>query len=177
MNPWSPDVEEELALVLKDWLKQQGRTQADLRRSLRATSTRMPALMEVLETRASPRRATPSRCEALQHRSRLDQQCPSPCQRLRRRLNNRHGSIWPTRSPSARNPRRSRQLSAITGKVALDAFLPCVYPLPSSSASDSWLVLVSVLLRPRSRRLKQKHGCLDPTAVQGQAALWCQLIA
>jgi hypothetical protein len=49
MNPWSPDVEEELALVLKDWLKQQGRTQADLRRSLRATSTRMPALMEVLE--------------------------------------------------------------------------------------------------------------------------------
>ena len=49
MNPWSPDVEEELASVLKDWLKQQGRTQADLRRSLRATSTRMPALMEVLE--------------------------------------------------------------------------------------------------------------------------------
>ena len=49
MNPWSPDVEEELAAVLKDWLKQQGRTQADLRRSLRATSTRMPALMEVLE--------------------------------------------------------------------------------------------------------------------------------
>ena len=49
MNPWSPDVEEELALVLKDWLKQQGRTQADLRRSLRATSTRMPALMQVLE--------------------------------------------------------------------------------------------------------------------------------
>ena len=49
MNSWSPDVEEELALALKDWLKQQGRTQADLRRSLRATSTRMPALMEVLE--------------------------------------------------------------------------------------------------------------------------------
>ena len=49
MNHWSPDVEEELALVLKDWLKQQGRTQADLRRSLRATSTRMPALMEVLK--------------------------------------------------------------------------------------------------------------------------------
>ena len=50
MNPWSPDVEEELALVLKDWLKQQGRTQADLRRSLRATSTRMPALMPVSYT-------------------------------------------------------------------------------------------------------------------------------
>jgi hypothetical protein len=24
MTPWSPDVEEELASVLKDWLKQQG---------------------------------------------------------------------------------------------------------------------------------------------------------
>ncbi len=42
-------MEEELVVVLKDWLKHQGRTQADLRRSLRATSTRMPALMEVLE--------------------------------------------------------------------------------------------------------------------------------
>ena len=49
MNPWSPEVEEELASVLKDWLKQQGRTQADLRRSLRASSTRMPALLESLE--------------------------------------------------------------------------------------------------------------------------------
>lgn len=42
-------MEEELVAVLKDWLKQQGRTQADLRRSLRASSTRMPALLEVLE--------------------------------------------------------------------------------------------------------------------------------
>ncbi len=49
MTSWSDEVEEELASVLKDWLKQQGRTQADLRRSLRATSTRMPALMEVLK--------------------------------------------------------------------------------------------------------------------------------
>ena len=42
-------MEDELVVVLKDWLKHQGRTQADLRRSLRASSTRMPALLEVLE--------------------------------------------------------------------------------------------------------------------------------
>ncbi|AII43902.1 hypothetical protein KR100_11090 [Synechococcus sp. KORDI-100] len=46
---WTPDFEQELTSLLKDWLKQQGRTQADLRRSLRAVSTRMPALLEVLE--------------------------------------------------------------------------------------------------------------------------------
>jgi len=49
MKPWSSAIETELGSLLKDWLKHQGRTQADLRRSLRATSTRMPALMEVLE--------------------------------------------------------------------------------------------------------------------------------
>jgi hypothetical protein len=49
MTRWSQELEDELAALLKDWLKQQGRTQSDLRRSLRATSTRMPALMEVLE--------------------------------------------------------------------------------------------------------------------------------
>ena len=46
---WTPEFEQELTTLLKDWLKQQGRTQADLRRSLRAVSTRMPALLEVLE--------------------------------------------------------------------------------------------------------------------------------
>lgn len=46
---WTPEFEQELTALLKDWLKQQGRTQADLRRSLRAVSTRMPALLEVLE--------------------------------------------------------------------------------------------------------------------------------
>ncbi|EAQ69843.1 hypothetical protein SynRS9909_01904 [Synechococcus sp. RS9909] len=49
MTGWNTTFETELSLLLKDWLKQQGRTQADLRRSLRATSTRMPALLEVLE--------------------------------------------------------------------------------------------------------------------------------
>ena len=49
MTRWSRDLEDDLSALLKDWLKQQGRTQSDLRRSLRATSTRMPALMEVLQ--------------------------------------------------------------------------------------------------------------------------------
>ena len=42
-------MEDDLVVVLKDWLKQKGRTQADLRRSPRASSTQMPALLEVLE--------------------------------------------------------------------------------------------------------------------------------
>ena len=49
MAAWTPEFEAELSHLLKDWLKQKGRTQADLRRSLRAVSTRMPALLEVLE--------------------------------------------------------------------------------------------------------------------------------
>ena len=49
MSSWTPQFEADLTLLLKDWLKQQGRTQADLRRNLRAVSTRMPALLEVLE--------------------------------------------------------------------------------------------------------------------------------
>ena len=48
MPGWTPEFETDLTLLLKDWLKQQGRTQADLRRNLRAVSTRMPALLEVL---------------------------------------------------------------------------------------------------------------------------------
>ena len=50
MSGWTPEFEADLTLLLKDWLKQQGRTQADLRRNLRAVSTRMPALLEVLES-------------------------------------------------------------------------------------------------------------------------------
>ena len=46
MSGWTPQFEADLTLLLKDWLKQQGRTQADLRRNLRAVSTRM---LEVLE--------------------------------------------------------------------------------------------------------------------------------
>ncbi|WP_320668460.1 hypothetical protein [Prochlorococcus sp. MIT 1307] len=49
MTKWSEQVEEELALLLKDWLKAQGRTQADLKQSLSAVSTRMPAILEALK--------------------------------------------------------------------------------------------------------------------------------
>ncbi len=49
MKKWSQQTEEELAQLIKDWLKQQGRTQSDLRNSLKADSSRMPALLEVLQ--------------------------------------------------------------------------------------------------------------------------------
>lgn len=49
MTKWSEQIEEELALLIKDWLKAQGRTQADLQKSLKAFSMRMPALLEVLK--------------------------------------------------------------------------------------------------------------------------------
>ena len=50
MQKWTDQVEEELALLLKEWLKAQGKTQADLRKSLKAASTRMPAILEVLKS-------------------------------------------------------------------------------------------------------------------------------
>jgi hypothetical protein len=40
---------EDLQGFLKDWLRHCGRTQADLRRALRAASTRMPVLLEELQ--------------------------------------------------------------------------------------------------------------------------------
>lgn len=49
MTAWSQELEDDLGALLKDWIKSQGRTQADLRRSLRASSTRMPAILEVLQ--------------------------------------------------------------------------------------------------------------------------------
>ena len=48
ISTWTPEFQQDLVPLLKDWLKHQGRTQADLRRSLRAVSTRMPALLDVL---------------------------------------------------------------------------------------------------------------------------------
>jgi len=44
----SPDQLEDLQTFLKDWLRHTGRTQADLRRALRAHSIRMPVLLEEL---------------------------------------------------------------------------------------------------------------------------------
>jgi len=39
---------DDLQAFVKDWLRHAGRTQADLRRALHASSIRMPVLMEVL---------------------------------------------------------------------------------------------------------------------------------
>jgi hypothetical protein len=39
---------DDLQAFLKDWLRHAGRTQADLRRALRASSIRMPVLLEEL---------------------------------------------------------------------------------------------------------------------------------
>ena len=49
MSNWSEQIEEELTLLLKEWLKAKGRTQADLKKSLQASSTRMPAILDVLK--------------------------------------------------------------------------------------------------------------------------------
>tara|TARA_B100000029_G_scaffold279283_1_gene273538 strand:+ start:22 stop:357 length:336 start_codon:yes stop_codon:yes gene_type:complete len=49
MAKWSDQIENELTLLIKDWLKAQGRTQADLRKSLDAVSTRMPSLVDELK--------------------------------------------------------------------------------------------------------------------------------
>ena len=46
---WSNQVEEELILLVKDWLKAQQRTQAELRKVLNADSTRMPSIIEALK--------------------------------------------------------------------------------------------------------------------------------
>jgi hypothetical protein len=40
---------EDLQAFLKDWLRHRGRTQADLRRALQASSIRMPVLLESLQ--------------------------------------------------------------------------------------------------------------------------------
>jgi hypothetical protein len=45
----SPDQREDLHGFVKDWLRHAGRTQADLRRALRAASVRMPVLLDALE--------------------------------------------------------------------------------------------------------------------------------
>ena len=49
MAKWSPRFEEALIVLIKDWLKHKGKSQADLGKSLKASSSRMPALLEVLQ--------------------------------------------------------------------------------------------------------------------------------
>ncbi|MFM2158689.1 MAG: hypothetical protein RLZZ124_1163 [Cyanobacteriota bacterium] len=48
MATLTADQLDDLHAFLKDWLRHSGRTQADLRRALRASSIRMPALLEEL---------------------------------------------------------------------------------------------------------------------------------
>ena len=49
MAKWDNKIEEEIILLIKDWLKQKGKTQKDLRKSLNASSERMPSLVENLK--------------------------------------------------------------------------------------------------------------------------------
>ena len=49
MERWNTQFELELINLLKDWLRQKGKTQKDLRRILNASSDRMPAIIEVLK--------------------------------------------------------------------------------------------------------------------------------
>ena len=46
---WSKDIEEDLILLIKDWLRQTGRTQSELCQSLNLPSARMPNLIESLK--------------------------------------------------------------------------------------------------------------------------------
>jgi len=49
MEKWNAQAEEEITLLVKDWLKQQGKTQKDLRKALNASSERMPVLLTSLK--------------------------------------------------------------------------------------------------------------------------------
>ena len=49
MTKWNKEIEEEITLLVKDWLKQKKKTQKDLKRILNANSERMPVLIETLK--------------------------------------------------------------------------------------------------------------------------------
>ena len=46
---WSKDIEKDLILLIKDWLRQTGRTQSELCQSLNLPSARMSILIESLK--------------------------------------------------------------------------------------------------------------------------------
>ena len=46
---WSKEIEKDLILLIKDWLKQTGRTQSELCHRLNLPSARMPTLIESLK--------------------------------------------------------------------------------------------------------------------------------
>jgi len=49
MEKWTSQIELEITLLIKDWLKQKGKTQKDLRKILNASSDRMPSIIEILK--------------------------------------------------------------------------------------------------------------------------------
>tara|TARA_Y100001968_G_scaffold308470_1_gene327264 strand:- start:691 stop:1032 length:342 start_codon:yes stop_codon:yes gene_type:complete len=46
---WSKDIEEELIVLIKDWLKQTGKTQSELCQCLNLPSARIPTLIDFLK--------------------------------------------------------------------------------------------------------------------------------
>ena len=46
---WSKEIEEDLILLIKDWLRQTGKTQSELCQSLNLPSTRIPTLIDFLK--------------------------------------------------------------------------------------------------------------------------------
>jgi len=48
-NRWSKDIEEDLTLFIKDWLRQTGRKQSELCQSLNLHSARLPTLIDFLK--------------------------------------------------------------------------------------------------------------------------------
>tara|TARA_Y100001968_G_scaffold59083_1_gene50157 strand:+ start:446 stop:778 length:333 start_codon:yes stop_codon:yes gene_type:complete len=48
-NGWSKEIEEELILLIKDWLRQTGRTQSELCQRLDLPSTRIQTLIDFLQ--------------------------------------------------------------------------------------------------------------------------------
>ena len=49
MEKWNTQIELEVTLLLKDWLKQKGKTQKDLRNILNASSDIMPSIIDILK--------------------------------------------------------------------------------------------------------------------------------
>ena len=49
-EPWSKAIEDDLILLIKDWLRQTGRTQSELCQSLNLPSARMQTLIESLKS-------------------------------------------------------------------------------------------------------------------------------
>ena len=49
MRKWSDEIETELICLIKDWLRQIGKTQSELCQSLHLSSSRMPTLIDFLK--------------------------------------------------------------------------------------------------------------------------------